>query len=142
MASEEVDDDGRDTLRLRRGETGFLSVEGFAEYEGDADACLEGVFDEQFAQFEDVQPATTAGGDPIEGREEGTAFAAYTYTELDREEEIERTAYVHCQTLIPGESVVLFTLITTSDDFPEDLKATREVIASLELPAAVGDTSA
>lgn len=133
VSSEEVDRDGWDILRLLYGETGYLYVEGFTGYDGDPEDCLAGTYRDRFADLQDIQPATR-GNEPLAGSEDGAAYAGYSYIGYDRDRAIERAAYVSCHTLVPGESVVLFSLVSTGAAFFADLEATQELIASLELP--------
>ena len=137
-------DDGSvslDRLQLiHEDDDGFYSsfyVEGKADYDGDLADCLAGEADllsgEQavvdFAPFEDEN------GDPVEGEaDSGGEFAAFVATiETDDGTEADLIEHVECQTLEDGESVVIFTLITSEDLYEDELDAALDVIDTLEL---------
>lgn len=123
--------EGRDTIQLfETDRTSYLIVEGFEGYDGDPDACLEGSVDE--VGGEDLEPLEDEDGEVIAGAEDGRAFAAYSFTTPTDDEVSERVAYVECQTLDEGESVVVFTHVAAADTyFDGDREAATELIESL-----------
>lgn len=140
---EVIDDgaDGLDRLRLtHQDDDGFYSsfyVEGKEDYDGDTTDCLEGEADLLSSEnaVVDFAPYEDEDGDPIEGEaDSGGEFAVFVATiETEDGDEVDLIEHVECQTLEEGESVVVFTLLTTEDIYEDELDAALEVIDSLEI---------
>lgn len=129
---------GRDTLVLTAVEfAGYVYVESYDDFDGDPVGCLEG----SSAEFidddlvDDVTPFEDEDGNPVEGEEDGIVFAAYTLTSGTDE----AVAYFDCQTLVKGEAVLAFSLLTAVDDAEVAFEALADLRAALDL-SGVGET--
>ena len=142
-ADELIDDGsvGLDRLLLiHEDDDGYYSsfyVEGKVDYDGDLADCVAGEADLLSAEdaVVDFAPLEDESGDPVEGEaDSGGEFAAFVATiETDDGTEVDLVEHVECQTLEDGESVVVFTLITSEDLYEDELDAAVEVIDTLEL---------
>lgn len=119
---------------------GFYSsfyIEGKVEYDGDPADCVAGEADLLGSEetVVDFEPLEDRGGDPIEGESDaGGEFGAFVATiETEEGDEVELVEHVECQTLEDGESVVVFTLITSEDLYEDELALAEDIIATLEL---------
>jgi predicted metalloprotease len=100
-----------------------LQVWGLMQFGGDAAECVdqmptlyEQVFDiTDFAPTDDEVDAPIGPGGDIE-------FTAFEYTESPRDEGGQRL-YLGCQTVTPGESVIVVGLSATAADFADSLDA-------------------
>ena len=105
-----------------------LQVWGFMNFGGEADVCLDQMTDfyPQVFDIADLSPLRNGADDPI-GPGEDIAFQAFKYTESPRDESGQRL-YLGCQTLTPGESVIVIGLSSTEADFDDSLAAADEFL--------------
>lgn len=105
-----------------------LQVWGFMNFGGDADVCLEQMTDfyPQVFDIADLSPLRNGVDAPI-GPGEDIAFQAFEYTESPRDESGQRL-YLGCQTLTPGESVIVVGLSSTEADFDDSLAAADDFL--------------
>lgn len=113
VAEDQSEGNSRDALRLDYVDGGFLIVEGYDDYDGDPQDCLDGSSEEilDLDTVEDSEPLEDRRGDPIEGEEDGIAFSAYTL-DLGTNTVV---GYFTCQTLVEDEAVLAFSLVVPDD---------------------------
>lgn len=100
-----------------------LQVWGFMNFGGDPDVCLEQMegFYPQVFDIDDLTPLRNGVDDPI-GPGDDIAYGAFEYTETPRDEAGQRL-YLSCETLTPGESVIVVGVSSTGADFEDSLAA-------------------
>ncbi|MEJ7762248.1 MAG: hypothetical protein WKF80_05590 [Thermomicrobiales bacterium] len=135
--------DERDVLTLDYADGGFLFIEGYEAYDGDPADCLEGSANEilELDDVDDVAPFEDDAGDPVEGEDDGVAFAAYTLT-FGGEEVV---GYFDCRTLVEDEAVLAFSLIvleTASEDGIADLTDLQDTLELVDEGNSVSDDDA
>lgn len=113
VAEDQGGGNSRDVLRLDYIDGGFLIVEGYDDYDGDPEDCLDGSSAEvlDLDAVEDSEPLEDRRGDAIEGEEDGVAFIAYTL-DLGTNSVV---GYFTCQTLVEDEAVLAFSLVVPED---------------------------
>jgi hypothetical protein len=124
----------RDVLFLEYVDGGFLIVEGYEGYDGDADDCLEGSSDEilDTDNVANVEPLENEEGEVLEGESDGVVFAAYSF-ELGDTPAI---AYFDCQTLVEDEAVLAFSFVAPESEAADATDAFVDIQESLEIPNA------
>ena len=105
-----------------------LQVWGFMNFGGDADVCLDQMSDfyPQVFDIADLSPLRNGVDDSI-GPGDDVAFQAFEYTESPRDESGQRL-YLGCETLTPGESVIVIGLSSTEADFDDSLAAADDFL--------------
>lgn len=98
-----------------------VQVWGFMQFGGDADVCIDQMASiyPQLFDIDDFEEARDADDDPV-GPGEDVAFATFDYVESPREDTAQRL-YLGCQTLVPGESVIVIGVSATESGFAEAL---------------------
>ncbi len=121
----------RDVLYLDYTDGGFLIVEGYEDYDGDPEDCLEGSSAEilESGEVDDVAPLEDEVGDVIEGDDDDVFFAAYTL-EIGPDTAV---AYFDCRTLVEDEAVLAFSLLVPEEAVEDAVDAFLDVRDSLEL---------
>lgn len=137
VAEDQGGGNSRDVLRLHYIDGGFLIVEGYDDYDGDPEDCLDGSSAEvlDLDAVEDSEPLEDRRGDPIEGEEDGVAFIAYTL-DLGTNSVV---GYFTCQTLVEDEAVLAFSLVVPEDVADTAIDDLGDVRESLDLNAQGGD---
>lgn len=125
---------GRDTLILDYNDGGFLYVEGYEDFDGDPAECLDASSSEflENDQVDESMPLEDDDGEPVEGEEDGVAFAAYTLTTGGDE----LNAYFDCRTLVEDEAVLAFSLVAPPQVYDDALAAVEDIADSLQLEGA------
>ncbi|HET8521982.1 MAG TPA: PQQ-binding-like beta-propeller repeat protein [Thermomicrobiales bacterium] len=141
VMSDQAWEDGHDSLILSlHRATGadsplIFAVEAYEGHQGEASACLQAKTDEGLEGEKDVKPAVDAAGAPIAGKADDSAFAAYTYSDVD--EPARQGIYLECRTLIPGKAVIAFVLLSTdASTLVDDIDTARAIIASLKISSS------
>lgn len=126
-----------DRLHLING-VSSLYFEGATRYQGDLPSCIaeEANILSQEPGVSNLQPLLDANGKRLAATGPDGAAAAFTLTLDAGGEQLDLVNYVECQVLIPGEAVLVVTLVTDPPVFDEELAQAREVIASIT-PAEV-----
>lgn len=109
----------------------FRALLGFG---GDSDTCLDYVETELWDDDDLVITGDSGGG--LNGPLSGDATtAAYSVFRVNRPELLQRSSllYLDCQTLIPGESVLIGNVISPSRDWPDERESLRELWRSVEV---------
>ena len=143
-ADELIDDGsvGLDRLLLiHEDDDGFYSsfyVEGKVDYDGDHGGLpRRRGRSPQLARRPSSISCRSRTRTAIRSRAKPTAAASSrrssTTIETDDGTEVDLIEHVECQTLEDGESVVVFTLITSEDLYEDELDAALDVIDTLEL---------
>ena len=98
-----------------------LQVWGLMQFGGDAGVCIDQMpsLYEQIFSIDDLSPLRNAVDDPI-GPGDDIDYAAFAYTETPRNESGQQL-YLGCETLTPGESVIVVGLSAAEDDFDDSL---------------------
>lgn len=86
----------------------------------------------------DVELAEASDG-PLEGEEEGRQWAVYdlVYTS-DDDDSIELTEYMDCRPIVEGESLLVLSSISTTDDFESQIEPLAELFAGLSMDGETG----
>ena len=105
-----------------------LQVWGFMNFGGDPDLCLEQMegFYPQVFDIDDLSPLRNGVDDPI-GPGDDLSYGTFEYTETPRNESGQRL-YLSCETLTPGESVIVVGVSSTEADFDDSLAAADEFL--------------
>lgn len=138
LVNEEPDGVGMDRLLLL-GAQGNFYIEGKVDYEGDARDCLKGEVGQLAAMDEVVSIVEYVDdGEVVRGRSDGRGrYGAYVLTRESDGDEFEWMAYIECRPLVEGESVVVFSLFTSPEQYQEELDEAQAVIDTFE-PGAEG----
>lgn len=99
-----------------------LQVWGLMQFGGDPSVCLDQMpaLYPQLFDVEDFSPLRNGVDQPI-GPGDDVEFAAYEYTESPRDQAGQRL-YLGCETLTPGESVIVIGVSASADDFDDSLE--------------------
>ena len=98
-----------------------VQVWGFMQFGGEADVCIDqvaGLYPQLF-EVDDFEPVRNGADDPV-GPADDVAFATFDYIESPRDDTAQRL-YLGCQTLVPGESVIVIGVSASEADFDEAL---------------------
>ena len=118
-------------------DTGALTIWSWDAYGADAEACLDGedaYYENDDPTISNWQPAEDANGDPLEGFGDGYAWAVFTltYTNED-EEEIDLVDYIECREIPGDDAVVVVFASTTPDLYQDHLDVVLEVVDTIEI---------
>ncbi len=106
-----------------------LQVWGMMNFGGDPAECLDQMdgFYPEFFEVGELEPVEGIIDEPI-GDGDDVEFATYDYTESPRDDEPSRL-YIGCQTLAEGESVNVFVVSASPDDFEDQVAAADDFIS-------------
>lgn len=134
----EISESGYDLLTLT-GEFGGVSIYAFEDYNGDPETCLEGEteYNESDPSIEDWEVAENSDGEPIAGVTDDTAYALYTASLTDPENENaparSLAIYLECRSI--GGEVVLgisaYSLTSMYNDHIDEVVAITDTITIL-----------
>jgi hypothetical protein len=129
-----------DRLHLLNG-VSSLYFEGATRYEGDLGSCVaeEANLLAQETGVSEIRPYRDEDGVVLVADGPNSSAAAFSLTLAVGEEEIELVDYVECRTLIPGEAVLVITLVTEPAAFQTELDAAQSVIATITQVEKVRD---
>jgi hypothetical protein len=121
-----------DRLHLVNG-TSSLYFEGATRYQGDLSSCVgaEANLLAQETGVSGIRPYRDPRGVPLAASGPDVEAAAFTLTLMAGMEELELVDYVECRVLVPGEAVLIVTLVTEPSGFPDELASARTVIDSI-----------
>ena len=123
-----------DRLHLING-VSSLYFEGAERYQGILPSCVaeEANILGQEPGVSDVRPYRDANGVQLVADGPNASAAAFTLTLDVSGGQIELVDYVECRTLIPGQAVLIITLISEPDTFAQELASAQEVIDTITL---------
>jgi hypothetical protein len=123
-----------DRLHLLNG-TSSLYFEGATRYEGDLSSCVaqEANLLSQEGGVSEIRPYLDEDGVQLVADGPDSSAAAFTLTLAVGDQEVELVDYVECRTLIPGEAVLIVTLVTEPNVFETELASAQEIVATIEL---------
>jgi hypothetical protein len=124
-----------DRLHLLNG-VSSLYFEGATRYHGDLPACVaeEANLLSQETGVSDIRPYRDEEGVQLVADGPNSSAAAFTLTLSIGDQEVELVDYVECRTLIPGQAVLIITLVTEPPGFRQELAAAQTVIDTIALP--------
>ncbi len=124
-----------DRLHLLNG-VSSLYFEGATRYQGDLPACVaaEANLLSQETGVSEIRPYRDEEGVQLVADGPNSSAAAFTLTLSIGNQEVELVDYVECRTLIPGQAVLIITLVTEPAGFRQELAAAQAVIDTIELP--------
>jgi hypothetical protein len=124
-----------DRLHLLNG-VSSLYFEGATRYHGDLPACVaeEANLLSQETGVSDIRPYRDEEGVQLVADGPNSSAAAFTLTLSIGDQEVELVDYVECRTLIPGQTVLIITLVTEPPGFRQELAAAQTVIDTIALP--------
>lgn len=127
-----------DRLHLING-ISSLYIEGASRYQGDLPSCIaeEANILAEEPGVSNLQPYLDVDGRRMRAAGSDAEAAAFTLTLDAGGEQLDLINYVECQVLIPGEAVLVFTLVTEPEAFAQELALAREVIASVTPAEAI-----
>lgn len=127
-----------DRLHLING-VSSLYFEGATRYEGNLASCIaeEANILSQEPGVSDVRPYRDESGVELIADGPNSSVAAFTLTLDVGGQELELVDYLECRTLIPGEAVVIVTLVTDPATFDRELALATEVIETIALSADI-----
>src|SRR5215211_7289062 len=123
-----------DRLHLLNG-VSSLYFEGATRYQGDLPACVaeEANLLSQETGVSEIRPYRDEEGVQLVADGPNSSAAAFTLTLAIGNQEVELVDYVECRTLIPGQAVLIITLVTQSPVFDQELAAAQSVIDTIAL---------
>ncbi|MFT4039061.1 MAG: hypothetical protein QM692_12825, partial [Thermomicrobiales bacterium] len=124
-----------DRLHLINGESS-LYIEGVTRYSGNLSACIdaEAKMLGQEAGVTDLRPYIDENGSPYMADGPNGSAAAFQLTLDAGGQNIDLVDYLECRTLVPGESVLIVTLIAETPEFTRELAEIQPVLATIEIP--------
>ena len=122
-----------DRIHLLNG-VSSLYFEGATRYQGNLPACVaeEANLLAQETGVSEIRPYRDEEGVQLIADGPDASAAAFTLTLSIGEQEVELVDYVECRTLIPGQAVLIITLVTEPPVFDEQLAAAQAVIDTIE----------
>jgi hypothetical protein len=113
-----------------------LYFEGATRYQGDLAACVaeEANLLSQETGVSEIRPYRDEEGVQLVADGPNSSAAAFTLTLSIGDQEVELVDYVECRTLIPGQAVLIITLVTEPTGFRQELAAAQSVIDTIVLP--------
>jgi hypothetical protein len=123
-----------DRLHLVNG-TSSLYIEGATRYGGNLASCVaqEANLLGQETGVAEIRPYRDDDGMQLTAAGPDAQAAAFTLTLSVGEQEVQLIDYVECRTLIPGEAVLIITLVTEPPNFRGEFAAAQPVIDSITL---------
>lgn len=127
-----------DRLHLING-ISSLYFEGATRYAGDLDACIaeEANILSREPGVSSVRPLLVSNGEQIAPLAEGAVAAAFTLTLDAGGQQLDLIDFLECRELIPGEAVLVITLVADAAQFESEMAAAAAVAASITLAADV-----
>jgi len=112
-----------------------LYFEGATRYQGDLTACVaeEANLLAQETGVSEIRPYRDEEGVQLVADGPNSSAAAFTLTLSIGDQEVELVDYVECRTLIPGQAVLIITLVTQPPVFDQELAAAQTVIDTIAL---------
>lgn len=116
-----------------------LYFEGATRYEGNLAACVaeEANILSRESGVSDVRPYRDADGVELVADGPDASAAAFTLTLDVGGQQLELVDYVECRTLLPGEAVLIITLVTDPGSFEAELASAQQVADTITLPAEI-----
>jgi len=123
-----------DRLQLLNG-VSSLYFEGATRYQGNLPACVaeEANLLSQETGVSEIRPYRDEEGVQLVADGPNSSAAAFTLTLAIGNQEVELVDYVECRTLIPGQAVLIITLVTEPPSFRQELAAAQTVIDTIKL---------
>jgi hypothetical protein len=115
-----------------------LYFEGATRYQGDISACVaqEANLLGEESGVSNIRPYRDEEGQPLVASGPNAQAAAFTLTLNVSGNELDLVEYVECRVLIPGQAVLVITLVTPPDSFKSQMAAAQPVIDSIKLGEA------
>ena len=115
-----------DRIHLLNG-VSSLYFEGATRYQGDLTACVaeEANLLAQETGVSEIRPYRDEEGVQLVADGPNSSAAAFTLTLSIGDQEVELVDYVECRTLIPGQAVLIITLVTEPPVFDQELAAAK-----------------
>jgi hypothetical protein len=123
-----------DRLHLTNG-INSLYFEGATRYQGNLSSCVaqEANLLGQESGVSEIRPYRDEDGAPLVASGPNAEAAAFTLTLEVAGQEVELVDYVECRTLIPGEAVLIITLVADPASFKEQLASMTEISNTIVL---------
>lgn len=127
-----------DRLHLING-VSSLYFEGATRYAGDLDACIaeEANILSREPGVSGVRPLLEHNGEPIVPLADGAIAAAFTLSLDAGGQQLELIDFLECRELIPGEAVLVITLVADAAQFESEFASAVSVAESITLAADV-----
>lgn len=124
-----------DRLHLING-VSSLYVEGATRYEGSLPACVEteAALLAQEGGVSNIRPFEDEDGTVLIADGPNVSSRAFQLTLDAGGEDLELVDYIECRVLVPGESVVIITLVAEPDNFREQMALAQPVMDSIVIP--------
>ena len=112
-----------------------LYVEGATRYAGNLSSCVaeEANLLGQETGVTEIRPYRDDDGVQLVADGSDASAAAFTLTLAVGDQEVHLVDYVECRTLIPGEAVLIITLVTEPPTFRSELASAQQVIETITL---------
>ncbi len=127
-----------DRLHLING-VSSLYFEGATRYEGDLASCVaeEANILAREPGVSGVRPYLDANGMPLEASAPDAVAAAFTLSLAVGGQQLDLIDYIECRALIPGEAVLIITLVTDPALFEQESALALAVMDTISLPADI-----
>jgi hypothetical protein len=124
-----------DRLHLING-VSSLYVEGATRYEGSLPACVEteAALLAQEGGVSNIRPFEDEEGAALVADGPNVSSRAFQLTLDAGGEDLELVDYIECRVLVPGESVLIITLVAEPDNFRDQMTLAQPVIDSIVIP--------
>ena len=124
-----------DRLHLING-VSSLYVEGATRYEGSLPACVEteAALLAQEGGVTNIRTFEDKNGVPLIADGPNASSMAFQLTLDAGGEDLELVDYIECRVLVPGESVLIITLVAEPDNFWDEMALAQPVIDSIMIP--------
>jgi hypothetical protein len=121
-----------ETVVLDNG-TSVITLHATDAYAGDLPGCVDYVrsLDEENPAYQDLTLELTTDGDPFQGADDRSAYMLLSYTGDDGEQ---WAHFIHCQSIVEGESVLILTQDAPFDDYASERGARRQIQNAIDLP--------
>ena len=112
-----------------------LYFEGATRYQGDLASCVaeEANLLSRESGVSNIRPYVDETGAELVADGSDSSAAAFTLTLAAGNNELELVDYIECRTLIPGEAVLIITLVTNPQVFEQELAAANAVAETITL---------
>ena len=128
--------DGRDTIILESDIPARIYVENYDDYNGKAAACIDAAAGEAVGDIDQADLLQDENGDDIEGSSKGKTWVAYAFENSGDA----LAAYIECRSLPAGAGVLVFTLISSEDNFPDAYSAGQDILDTVSVDGSTVDT--
>lgn len=129
---------GRDSIILESEDLpARVYVENYDDYDGKAAACIDVAAGEAVGDLDQADLLQDENGDDLQGSSKGKTWVAYAFESSSGDA---LAAYIECRSLPKAAGVLVFTLITTEDAFPDAYAAGLDILDTVSVDGSTADS--